>query len=125
MMRATGHRLRHLVRPCRQGAGPHCAPLGVAGGSLVYTLAALTFETSSLRLLPPGQPYVQRYAEWLDEFEELNDIVVVEAPDPAEARAYADRLAEALWQGPVRIPRATYQSRPRAARGPPAICERR
>jgi len=66
----------------------------IAAGSLLYTARTLTFETSSIQLLPPGRPYVRQFKANLKEFGELNDlVVVVEAPSPERAQAYADRLA--------------------------------
>lgn len=54
----------------------------------------LTFQTSSVQLLPPNLLYVQRFKEHLRDFGELNDIVVVvKAPDLGLAQRYTDRLA--------------------------------
>jgi hopanoid biosynthesis associated RND transporter like protein HpnN len=62
--------------------------------SSLYTARALTFQTSSVKLLPPHHLYVQRFQELLRDFGELNDlVVVVEAPTIERAKAYADRLA--------------------------------
>ena len=61
---------------------------------MLYTSRSLTFQTSSVELLPSHLPYVQNFKQHLRDFGELNDIVVaVEAPDPARAQSYADRLA--------------------------------
>ena len=69
-----------------------CLALAVAGG--VYTARRLTFQTSSVQLLPPQHLYVQRFKDYLKDFGELNDIVIViEAPSVPRAQAYADRLA--------------------------------
>ena len=62
-------------------------------GSLLYTARTLVFETSSIQLPPPMRLYVQRFKEDLQEFGELNDMVVVEAPSVERAQACADRLA--------------------------------
>jgi hopanoid biosynthesis associated RND transporter like protein HpnN len=62
--------------------------------SSVYTSRNLTFQTSSVELLPPHLLYVQRFKEHLRDFGELNDIVIaVKAPNLARAQSYADRLA--------------------------------
>src|SRR5262245_28482905 len=62
--------------------------------SMLYTSRSLTFQTSSVELLPQHLLYVQRFKEHLRDFGELNDIVVVvEAPNLTRAQSYADRLA--------------------------------
>src|SRR4030095_7050071 len=61
--------------------------------SVIYTSRHLTFQTSSVELLPPHLIYVQKFKQHLRDFGELNDIVVVvEAPDLGRAQSYADRL---------------------------------
>ena len=73
--------------------------LAVAGG--LYTARTLTFQTSSVQLLPPHHLYVQRFKDYLRDFGELNDIVVViEAPSVPQAKAYADRLATEIRRLP-------------------------
>jgi uncharacterized protein len=85
----------------------------VAGMSL-----ALTFQTSNLRLLPATAPYAARYAEYLRDFGELNDIVVVvQAPSPDEATRYVDRLVAELGRGPVDESRLTYRVDPASLQG--------
>ena len=72
-----------------------CLGLGVTGAA--YTAHRLTFQTSSVKLLPPHHLYVQRFTELLRDFGELNDlVVVVEAPTVARAQVYADRLAREI-----------------------------
>src|SRR5262245_39415057 len=62
--------------------------------SVLYTARSLTFQTSSVELLPQHLLFVQRFKEHLRDFGELNDIVVaVEAPNLLRAQSYADRLA--------------------------------
>lgn len=119
MTRATGHLLRHLVRlSVRFPVLTVLLSSLLTASSLVYTIAALTFETSNLSLLPPGQRYAQRYAEYREEFGKLNDIVVVvEGRHPEEARAYADRLADELKRGPARVPPVTYRIDPERFEG--------
>jgi predicted RND superfamily exporter protein len=51
--------------------------LVLAAVALAYTARGLTFQTSNLRLLPATAPYAVRYAQYLEDFGELNDIVVV------------------------------------------------
>ena len=68
--------------------------LALAIVSALYTSRHLTFQTSSVELLPPNLLYVQRFKEHLRDFGELNDIVVVvKAPNLGQAQSYADRLA--------------------------------
>ena len=65
----------------------------LAVGASVYTLWALEFLTSPLRLLPQRARYVALLNQYLEDFAELDDIiVVVEAPNPTRAKRYADRL---------------------------------
>ena len=69
-----------------------CLALALLGA--VVTARGLTFQTSSVQLLPPRHLYVQRFKDYLREFGELNDIVIaIEAPSVPRAQAYADRLA--------------------------------
>jgi hopanoid biosynthesis associated RND transporter like protein HpnN len=68
--------------------------LALAAVGALYTAKALTFQTSAVQLLPPDRLYVQRFQQALQEFGELNDIVVVvQAPSLPRAQDYADRLA--------------------------------
>jgi hopanoid biosynthesis associated RND transporter like protein HpnN len=86
--------------------------LVLAGASLAYTLHAIGFVTSSLRLLPQHARYVVLLREYLKDFGELNDIVVaVEAPSPDDARQYAARLAGQLRQDGLGA-RVTYRVDP-------------
>ena len=72
-----------------------CLALALAG--TLYSARGLTFQTSSVKLLPPHHLYVQRFQELLRDFGELNDLVVaVEAPSVARAKSYADRLAAGI-----------------------------
>lgn len=119
MTRATGRLLSHLVRlSVRFPVLTVLLSSLLAGSGLAYTIAALTFETSQRRLLPPGQRYAQRYAEYREEFGTLNDIVVVvEGRGPEEARVYADRLAEELKRDPARVPPVTSRIDPERFEG--------
>src|SRR5436309_2586342 len=75
---------------------------------LVLALAALgfaghrlTFQSSSVQLLPQHHLYVQRFKEHLRDFGDLNDIVIaIEAPSVPRAQAYADRLATEIKRLP-------------------------
>jgi len=85
--------------------------LGAA--ALVYTARALTFVTSSLRLLPQRQPYVIRLQDYQRDFGELNDIVVVvESPDPESAKRFAARLVQDLGREGVAPSRIAYRVDP-------------
>src|SRR5262245_22011476 len=91
----SGSALARLVRVSAARPGLTIAlALALAVGGVLYTARALTFQTSSVELLPPQRVYVQRFKEALRDFGELNDIVVVvEAPSVERAKAYGDRLA--------------------------------
>jgi hopanoid biosynthesis associated RND transporter like protein HpnN len=92
--------------------------LAVAAAALAYTARALTFQTSNVRLLPATAPYAQRYAEYLQDFGELNDIVVVvQSPTPDEATRYVDRLVAELTRGGLDESRLTYRVDPQALAG--------
>src|SRR4030095_1871452 len=90
--------------------------LVLAALSLTYTLHAIGFVTSSLRLLPQHARYVVLLREYLKDFGELNDILVaVEAP-PEQARLFAARLAEQLRQDGLGA-RVTYRVDPTYFKG--------
>ena len=76
-----------------------CLALALAG--LVVTARGLSFQSSSVELLPPGHIYVQRFKEYLRDFGELNDIVIaIEAPTVPRAQSFADRLAAEIKKLP-------------------------
>ena len=86
--------------------------LVIAAIGVAYTVHALGFVSSSLRLLPQNAPYVVTLREYLQDFGELNDIVVaIEAPTPEEARLYAVRLGAELREAGV-SGRVTYRIDP-------------
>jgi hopanoid biosynthesis associated RND transporter like protein HpnN len=69
----------------------------LALGSGAYTISALDFLTSPLRLLPQRARYVVLLNQYNQDFSELDDIIVaVEAPSPSHAKRYADRLVQTL-----------------------------
>src|SRR6185369_1595759 len=69
-------------------------------------------------LLPATAPYAVRYAQYLEDFGELNDIVVVvQAPSADEARRYVTRLVAELAHGLVDEGRLTYRVDPRSLEG--------
>jgi hopanoid biosynthesis associated RND transporter like protein HpnN len=85
--------------------------LAVAGG--LYSLYALAFVTSHVRLLPQYERYVTLLREYQRDFGELNDIVVaVEAPNPGRAKDFAERLAADLGRAGVDASRITYRIDP-------------
>src|SRR5438034_519503 len=98
----TGASLSRVVRVSIKRPGLTigvCLTLALAG--LVVTARHLTFQTSSVELLPPQHIYVQRFKDYLRDFGELNDIVIaVEAPSPSRAEVYADRLATEIKRLP-------------------------
>ena len=84
----------------------------LAVGAGAYTLWALDFLTSPLRLLPQRARYVVLLNQYMQDFEELDDIIVaVEAPNPSRATRYADRLVDILRQGGL-TSRITYRIDP-------------
>jgi hopanoid biosynthesis associated RND transporter like protein HpnN len=92
--------------------------LVLAAGSVVYTLTTMRFQTSTLRLLPPGQPYVERYRQYDDEFGDLDDLaIVVQAPSLPEATLYARRLVRELHARRVPLARVAYRIDPKQFEG--------
>jgi hopanoid biosynthesis associated RND transporter like protein HpnN len=90
----------------------------LAAASVVYALTTLTLKTSQRDLLPPGQPSVQRYAEYRQEFGDLDNIaVVVEASSLTEAKEYASRLAGELRDRHVPLKRVAYRIDPKQFEG--------
>jgi len=78
----------------------------------LYTFWALDFLTSPLRLLPQHARYVVLLKQYLEDFAELDDIIVaVEAPDPNHAKRYADRLVGTLRHDRLKS-RVTYRIDP-------------
>src|SRR5204862_270210 len=139
----TGASLSRVVRVSIKRPGLTigvCLTLALAG--LVVTARHLTFQTSSVELLPPHHIYVQRFKDYLRDFGELNDIVIaVEAPSPSRAEVYADDrllflLVEprreaanftdnerfiAAIRGAIQTLRATYPDVAAGATGTPAL----
>ena len=61
-----GRPLRRLVRlSCARPALTVAIAVVLAIVSLAYALTTLTFATSTRSLLPPGQPYVERFTQYL------------------------------------------------------------
>jgi len=98
----TGASLSRVVRLSIRYPGVTIAVgLALALAALLFTARGLTFQTSSVQLLPPHHLYVQRFKEYLGDFGELNDIVIaIEAPSVPRAKAYADRLATEIRRLP-------------------------
>ena len=69
----------------------------LAVGAGLYAFSTLDFLTSPLRLLPQRARYVVLLNQYLQDFSELDDIIVaVQAPSPSDAKRYADRLVRGL-----------------------------
>jgi len=86
--------------------------------SIDYTLTTMTFQTSALRLLPAGQPYVEKYRQYAAEFGELDDLaIVVKAPSLPEATVYAGRLVRELRARRVPLARVAYRIDPKHFEG--------
>ena len=115
----TGRALRRLVRlSTRRPAVTVAVSLLLAALSIAYTVHALTFKTSTRALLPQDAGYVIRYGEYLREFGELEDVVVVvEAGSFEGARAYAVRLTEMLRASEIKFARIAYRVDPKRFEG--------
>ncbi len=86
--------------------------------SVDYTLTSMTFQTSALRLLPAGQPYVEKYRQYAAEFGDLDDLaIVVKAPSLPEATVYAGRLVRELRARRVPLARVAYRIDPKHFEG--------
>jgi len=110
-MNLVGRTLRAVVRLCcRHPRLTVVAGIGLAGLSLWVTAARLSFETSQLHLLPPGQPYVTRYRDYSKDFGELDEIIIaVRGPTLREPQAYASRLVGELRAGPIAFNHLAYR----------------
>jgi hypothetical protein len=115
----TGRLLRLLVRmSCRRPVLTVLLSLALAVLGGWYTLQALTFRTSTRDLLPQDANYAVRYAEYKEEFGELQDIVVVvEARTFEAAKAYAAHLVQELRAAPVKFERIAYRIDPKRFAG--------
>ena len=103
---------------CARPAVTVAAALVLAAVSVGYTLTTITFQTSTLRLLPQGQPYVEKYREYDREFGELDDLaIVVQAPSLPEATLYARRLVRELRAHRVPLARIAYRIDPKQFEG--------
>ena len=103
---------------CARPAVTVAAALVLAAVSVGYTLTTITFQTSTLRLLPQGQPYVEKYREYGREFGELDDLaIVVQAPSLPEATLYARRLVRELRAQRVPLARIAYRIDPKQFEG--------
>ena len=111
--------LRRLVRlSCARPWLTVGLALFLALVSLDYTLTSMTFQTSALRLLPAGQPYVEKYRQYAAEFGELDDLaIVVKAPSLPEATVYAGRLVRELRARRVPLARVAYRIDPKHFEG--------
>jgi len=92
--------------------------LALAAIGIIYARTALTFETSSVRLLPPHRAYVEQIKHDQQEFADLDDIVIViESKDIERSKDYAARLAKELGRLPSSIGRVTYRIDPERLEG--------
>jgi uncharacterized protein len=115
----VGRPLRRLVRlACARPALTVAIAAALAIVSLVYGVTTLTFATSTRSLLPPGQPYVERFTQYDREFADLESIaIVVEAPSLPEATMYANRLVRALGETKVPLKQISYRIDPKQFEG--------
>jgi uncharacterized protein len=114
-----GRRLRWLVGlACRQPRTTVLVAVLLAGASVAYALATLTFATSTRALLPANKPYIERYVQYDREFGELDDLaIVVEAGSLQEATVYAGRLVRELRAARVPLARVAYRIDPKQFEG--------
>jgi uncharacterized protein len=114
-----GRPLRRLVRlACARPALTVAIAAALAVVSLVYALTTLTFATSTRSLLPPGQPYVERFTQYDREFADLESIaIIVEAPSLPEATMYANRLVRQLRETKVPLKQISYRIDPKQFEG--------
>ncbi len=119
LARLIGRPLRTLVRiACARPIATVLIAVALAILSVVYALEYLTFATSTRALLPPGQPYVERYTQYEREFGDLDNIaIVVEAPSLPEATIYANRLVRQLRADNVPLKRIAYRIDPKQFEG--------
>ena len=92
--------------------------IALAGASVWYTLARLTFATSTSDLLPRDQAYMQRFHEYERLFGDIDDlIIVVAAPSLTDAKVYANRLVREIRLRKVPLQRLTYRIDPKQFEG--------
>src|SRR4029453_6193271 len=110
---------RRLARlACARPALTVAIAAALAIVSLVYGVTTLTFATSTRSLLPPGQPYVERFTQYDREFADLESIaIVVEAPSLPEATMYANRLVRELGETKVPLKQISYRIDPKQFEG--------
>jgi len=110
-MNLVGRALRAVVRLCcRHPLLTVVAGIGLAVLSVWVTSARLSFETSQLHLLPPGQPYVTRYRDYSKDFGELDEIIIaVRGRTLRESQAFASRLVRELRASPIAFNHLAYR----------------
>ena len=112
MISLAGRGLRALVRLCcRFPRLTVTLGLGLSIAGVLVAASRLTFETSGLHLLPPGQAYVERYREYSRDFGELDEIIiVVRSPTVEASKAFAARLVDELRAGPIAFNHLAYRA---------------
>jgi len=118
-MLRTGQALRATVRCCRRyPKSTVLVAVVLTVLAVPVTLRKLSFETSNLHLLPAGQPYVERYREYAQQFGDLDDIIIaIHGQTPDESKAFAARLVASLRAGPTRFTRLAYRVSPESLDG--------
>ena len=114
MMPSIGRTLCAVSRTCcRHAVLTLIVALGFTALAIPLTAWRLTFETSSLHLLPPGQSYVARYREYSRDFGELDELIIaIRAPTVDQGKAFAGRLVHELATGPIRFHRLAFRVSP-------------
>ena len=107
----TGRILQAVVRlSCARPVLTVLTAVVLATLGVGYAAHALRLETSKFHLLPLHQPYATLYKDYVEDFGQLEDIVVVVQSSTVEtSAAYAARLAGVLRDGAVGTARVTYQ----------------
>ena len=78
--------------------------------SIWVTAQKLTFKTGRGDLVAKGLPYVERYENYRQQFEDLDGMVaVVEAENPADMASFAEALAKKLKTQPQLFSRVVYK----------------
>jgi len=78
--------------------------------SLWLTAEKLTFKTGRGDLVAKGLPYVERYENYREQFEDLDGmVVVVESENPADMSGFAEVLEQKLQAEPHLFSKVVYK----------------
>ena len=86
------------------------ASLVLAILSLWVTAERLTFKTGRGDLVAKGLPYVERYENYREQFEDLDGmVVVVQSKNPADMSGFAEALEKKLQAEPHLFSKVVYK----------------